>query len=74
MDEDIAASLIDDWLNELRTRSYQQLVALTGTVQTRETTGADGKWYQLEAQFFWDARKGGDVRVMVAGDDGGLRA
>ena len=37
-------------------------------------TGEEGRPYQLEAQAFWDSGKGGDVRVMVAADDGGWRA
>ena len=74
MDDKIASSVIDVWIEELRAYSYRELVALIGKVQTRKVKAADGRLYQLEAQVFWDSRKDGDVRVMVAGDDGGLSA
>jgi hypothetical protein len=45
-----------------------------GDTQTKEVTGEDGKQYQPEVQIFWDSKKGGGVRVIVSGDDGGWRA
>jgi hypothetical protein len=74
MDHQIVYALIDAWLKELRQRPYRDLVLLMGNPQTREATGEDGKKYQLEVQVFWDSKKGGDVRVIVFGDDGGWRA
>jgi hypothetical protein len=74
MDHQIVYALIDEWLKELRQRSYHDLVSLMGHPQTKEVTGEDGKRYQLEAEVFWDGKKGGDVRVIVMGDDGGWRA
>jgi hypothetical protein len=74
MGHQVAYALIDGWLKELRQRSYQDLVSLIGHPQTKQLRGEDGKQYQLEAQVFWDGKKGADLRVMVAGDDGGWRA
>jgi hypothetical protein len=74
MDHQIVYVLIDAWLKELRRRPYGDLVLLMGDTQTKEVTGEDGKQYQLEVQVFWDSKKGGDVRVIVSGDDGGWRA
>ena len=74
MNKQVAQALIDSWIEELRKRSYGDLVLLMGDPQTREVTGSDGKAYQLEAQVFWDGNKGGNLRVMVSGDDGGWRA
>lgn len=74
MNHQIAHSLINAWLKELRQRSYDDLVALIGHPQTKEATGEDGKEYQLEAEVFWDGKRGGDIRVMVAADDFGWRA
>ena len=74
MDEQIVYALIDGWLRELRKRPYDDLVSFMGHPQTKEVTGGDGKNYQLEAEVFWDGKKGGDIRVIVAGDDGGWRA
>ena len=46
-----------------------------GKVETKEIVGEDGITYQLGMQALWDGKKGGDVRVMVAADDGrGWRA
>ena len=74
MDHQIAYAVIDEWLRELKQRPYRDLIAFIGNPQTKEVMGEDGKKCQLEAQVFWDSKKGGDVRVMVSGDDGGWRA
>jgi hypothetical protein len=74
MGHQIVYALIGAWLKELRRRPYRDLVFRMGDTQTKEVTGEDGKQYQLEVQVFWDSRKGGDVRVIVSGDDGGGRA
>ena len=74
MDHQIAYELIDERLKDLRQRTYRELVALIGHSDTASTTGEDGKTYQLETQVFWDSAKGGDIRVMVSADDGGLRS
>ena len=58
----------------LRNLSYSDLSALVGKVETKERVGEDGKTYQLEIQAFWDCKKGADVRLIVAADDGGWRA
>jgi hypothetical protein len=47
---------------------------LIGKVETKECVGEDGKKYQLEMQGFWDSKKGANVRLIVAADDGGWRA
>ena len=39
-----------------------------------EVTGASGRRYQVEVEAFWDSGEPGDLRVLVAIDDGGLRA
>jgi len=74
MNEQAAQALINDWISELEKLSYKGLVSLVGHVQTRTRVGEDGNEYQLEAQVFWDSKKGGDIHVMVSADDGGLRA
>jgi hypothetical protein len=74
MDHQIVYALLGAWLKELRRRPYRDLVLRMGDSQTKEVTGEDGKQYQLEVQVFWDSRKGGDVRVIISGDDGGGRA
>ena len=72
MDEQIVYALIDGWLKELKKRPYDDLVSFMGHPQTKEVTGGDGKNYQLEAEVFWDGKKGGisalsSREMMVAG-------
>jgi len=43
-------------------------------VETREVTAESGTTYQLESQVLWDGKAGGDIRVLVAADDGGASA
>ena len=74
MNEQIAYALINAELRLLRARSYSDLTALIGKVETKECVGEDGRTYQLEIQAFWDGEKGADVRLIVAADDGGWRA
>ncbi len=74
MNEQVAYALIDAELRRLQGRSYSDLSALIGKVGTKECVGKDGKTYYLEIQAFWDSKKGADVRLIVAADDGGWRA
>jgi hypothetical protein len=71
MNEQVACALIDTELRRLQDLSYSELAALVGKVETKELVGEDGKTYQLEIQAFWDSKKGADVRLIVAADDGG---
>ena len=41
---------------------------------TKEVTGHSGTVYQLEFQAVWDGKKDGNLRIIGAIDDGGLRA
>jgi hypothetical protein len=74
MDHQIAYAVLGDRLKALRKCAFQELVALIGHPDTKAAVGEDGKIYQLETQAFWDRNKGGDVRVIVAVDNGGWRA
>jgi len=74
VNQQIAHALINAELNRLRELTYSDLTELIGRVETNELVGQDGKRYQLEIQAFWDSKKGGDVRVMVAADDARWRA
>ena len=74
MNEQIASALIDAELRRLKGLSYSELSALIGKVETKECVGEDGKMYCHEIQAFWDGKKGADVRLIVAADDGRWRA
>jgi hypothetical protein len=72
--EQVAQALIDAELRQLRMLPYSELVALIGKPSVKEILGEDTKLYQLEIEVFWDSKRGGDVRVMVADDDRGWKA
>jgi hypothetical protein len=74
MNEQIAQALLNAEMRRLEALSYTHLVSMIGEVETKEIVGEDGKTYQLEIQAFWDGKKGEDVRLIVAADDGGWRA
>jgi hypothetical protein len=70
-----ARVLIDRKLKDLQKLAYQDLLDL---MQKRHSTnmaiGPDGEKYQTEVQCLWDSKKGGDIRVMVSVDGGGVSA
>jgi len=74
VDKREAEFLLRRKLGEYRTIAYPDLVARIGTDDHATVVGASGVEYQLEVQVGWDREPGGDVRVIAAIDDGGLRA
>jgi len=74
MNREIARTLIQRELKTLRKSPYAELTSLVDKGSTRRETGQDGREYQIERQAVWDDRKGGNLRVVVAIDDGGVRA
>lgn len=74
MDRNEAKAILAQELAAYRNRSYGELLYLLETQDTREVKGASGKIYQIEIQAVWDDKKGGNLRVMGAIDDGGIRA
>ena len=74
MDKQEAKELLSETLTRYRKLSYVDLVAKIDQDDHLEVTGSSGAQYQIEIQVFWDNKPSGDVRVMGAIDDGGLRA
>ena len=72
MGRDEALTLADEVLEDLRKLSYDECRQLMNAVSTRELRGRDGKEYQVQIEAFWDAKKNGNVRVMVAVSGGGF--
>ena len=71
---DEALGLLDAKLDDYRKSSYAELTSRIGTNQVVEVAGPSGAEYQIEIQVMWDHKPNGDIRVMGAIDDGGLRA
>ena len=73
MDQQEARCLLTEKLAEYRRLSYAELVAKIKDDEYLEVKGPSNAEYQIEIQFMWDDKKGGDVRVSAAIDDGSLR-
>jgi hypothetical protein len=69
-----ARRVLSERLACYRHLSYSDLVGRIGTVECEEIANSSQRLWQLEFQFFWDNKPNGDVRVMGAIDDGGIRA
>ncbi len=74
MDKAEARDILAKKLGAYRKRSYEELLYLLDTQDTEEFKASSGTVYQLEFQAVWDDKKGGNLRVMGAIDDGGFRA
>lgn len=59
-------------IERLKQKRYQELLKLTEEVETRQS-GEGDSFYQVEIQAFYDNKMAGTLRVIVAIDDGGLR-
>ena len=74
MDKHEANQLLSEALAKYRAVSYSDLPARIGDATCTEVIGASGTSYQIEINWDWDDRPGGDIRVMGSIDDGGWRA
>lgn len=63
-------------LERVRKLSYEELKRLLeeNPVETIEEAGPSGARYCLEVEIHWDGRPDGNIRVIVAIDDGKWRA
>lgn len=75
MNNEEAIHLLERELTRFRDESYADLVRrIPAGSLDYERAAASGTKYQLEIQFFWDDRPGGNIRVWGSIDDGGWRA
>ena len=75
MDGVEARLLLGERLATYRAKSYEQLRELIHRGgETFEVRGPSGSPYQVEICAVWDDKAGGEVRVIGAIDDGGIRA
>ena len=77
MDTKEARSILAGQLARYRSQPYAELAASVreDRIDTSDAAGASGTHYQIEVQFFWDDKPGGDVRVLGSISDGrGIRA
>ena len=74
MDREEALGLLNAKLDDYRQVPYAELVSRIDSNEVVEVSGSSGTAYQIEIQVVWDHRPNGDIRVLGAIDDGGLRA
>ncbi len=74
MNKEEAKTILEKLLSAYREKSYKELQYLLETQDTSKVTAESGVKYQIEFQAVWDDKKDGDIRIMGAIDDGGLRA
>ena len=74
MNKAVAREILTRNLSTWRVKPYAELAKLIDKAQTTEVIGPDKKTYQMEIQVFWDSKRGKDIRVLGAIDDGGFRA
>ncbi len=74
MDTVEARRVLKERLAQYRLLPYADLVARIGNVEAVEIARGDGRPWELDFQFRWDGKSGGNVRVLGSIDDGGIRA
>ena len=72
MDKVEARQLLEEFLQELKARSFLELQELLSNPVCIERQGPSGVIYQIEYEAVWDDKPGGDLRVIASIDDGGL--
>jgi len=75
VDKSEARGIARAQVSALRQLTWEQLRdRYLSSPQTVEMSGESAVVYQVQTQAVWDSRVDGDLRVMVAVDDGGWRA
>jgi hypothetical protein len=70
-----AGTVAEPVASRYRTWPYDRVVEeLLDKPTIAEVAGKSGASYQVEVEGFWDSGRPGDLRVMVAMDDGGFSA
>jgi hypothetical protein len=74
MDKEESHQILMESVRQLRATSYHDLLGLIDNGPSAEVEGPSGRRYSIQTSVFWDDKKGGDLRVLVAIDDGGWSA
>lgn len=69
-----AKVVLESHVRELKKLSYAEFRSwiVERRIETPLVKGASGIEYQVEAEALWDSQPGGNIRVLVSVDDGGL--
>jgi hypothetical protein len=72
MDKTGARLVLEEFLDERKNRSREELLGLLANPVCIEKTGKSGTVYQIEYEALWDFEPGGDLRIIASIDDGGF--
>ena len=70
MDKDEARFVVAQQLHSYRELSYAELLRLLDRPDDFEVSGPSGTTYQMQVEALWDDKRGGNLRVRAAIDDG----
>ncbi len=75
MNKKEATKIIEEELSNYKSKSYSELREMIGEQPvTKDINSQTGTKYQTEIIAYWDYKQEGDIRVLGAIDDMGLRA
>jgi len=72
MDKTEARLVLEEFLQELRQKSYEELQTFISNPVCFERRGHSGAVYQIEYEAVWDSKPGQTLRIIAAIDDGGF--
>ncbi len=72
MDKTEARLVLEEFLKDLRQKSYEELQNFISNPVCFERQGKSGTVYQIEYEAVWDYEPGGDLRIIASIDDGGF--
>jgi hypothetical protein len=72
MDKVEARNLLEEFLDDLKNRSREELRGFIANPVCIEKTGKSGTVYQIEYEAVWDSEPGRDLRIIASIDDGGF--
>lgn len=74
MDRARAAEIAEQHIARLSTRSFEMLQLLVDEPERHEAQGTAGRIWQVDIEAFWELTPGGNLRVIVSVDGGGISA
>ena len=72
MDKVEARDILEEFLDDLKARSREELLGLISNPVCIEKIGQSGTVYQIEYEAVWDFEPGQDLRIIASIDDGGF--
>lgn len=74
MDRARAAAIAEEYVSRLSARPFVELRALVDEGEQHQEEGIAGRTFTVDVEAFWELSPGGNLRVIVSVDGGGLSA